>query len=133
MTGRIVLGFDGSAGSAKATEYALDLAEASGARLTIVVARPQWVDLPNVVGLMKEQFGPALDVLRQKAAARGIEAEIRLIAGFPAVELAKCAARNGAKLVVLGSRRRPLWPRWISRSISERTAQLSHCAVVVVA
>lgn len=133
MSGHIVLGFDGSSRSTKATEYALDVAQQTNATLSVVVARPQWVDLPNVVGLLKEQFGAALEALKERARARGVEAEIKLFAGFPAVELAKQADRAGAMLIVLGSRKRRLWPRWMSGSISERTARLAHCAVVVVA
>ena len=133
MTGHIVLGFDGSARSAKATEYALDVAEQTSAILSVVVARPQWVDLPNAVGLLKEQFGAQLDALKERARGRRVVVDIKLFAGFPATEIAKQADRNGATLIVLGSRKQPLWPRWLSNSVSERTARLSHCAVVVVA
>lgn len=133
MSGRVVLGFDGLPRTAKAVEYALDVAMQRAATLSVVMATPQWADLPNVVPMLQTRFAAVLQVLKDRARTRGVDMDVKLIAGFPWVEVARVATQQDATLIVLGSRRRHLWRRWIVGSTSERMARLAHCPVVVVA
>jgi nucleotide-binding universal stress UspA family protein len=63
---------------------------------------------------------------------RGLDVGEEVASGLPDEVLVDCAARTGARLIVVGSLgRRPL-ARWLLGSVAERTAQTSPVPVLVV-
>jgi nucleotide-binding universal stress UspA family protein len=136
--GTIVVGTDGSKGSAAAIAEGIDLAERMGAKVIFVAVMPR---LPDYLGepLYQERLTEehararqALDEARALAAAAGIEAEYELLEGDPAQEIARIAESRDADLVVVGTRGIGALAGELLGSVSAGVVRRSHRPVVVV-
>jgi len=119
----IVAAVDGSSASRSAIEAAVRLADELNAALTFVYVRrgpPSFLGTPVFQRRLTAKMERARRVLRRAlcAAERAdVKAESEILEGSPRKRIAEFASDRGARLVVVGSRRRKF-----SRSVS--------CAVV---
>jgi len=110
---RILVPVDFSEGSNRAFEYALLVARAFGARLTLlhVFDRRLVEDVFNLHHLDRDEARRRLDEraeigfakLQERATADGIESERLVREGIPAREIVRAAGDDHADLVVIGS------------------------------
>jgi nucleotide-binding universal stress UspA family protein len=135
----VVLATDFSPGAEKARRVAVQLCRRSGDRLVVAhVLDP----LPAVA-----LFGAELPDLRQSLhdaaqiemkrqlealQAEGIEVEARLVEGFAPEAIATLAAREAARLIVLGSHGRSLAGRLLAGSVADEVAAAAERPVLVV-
>lgn len=144
----VVVGFDGSPGSAEAVRYAADVAADTGAPLTVITAyRPTspWIlsgvdiashpmarDRPDFEAIVRETAREtaidALEIARQRHP--GLPAAQRAARGGAADVLASAAGRAG--LLVIGSRGRGGFAGLLLGSVGHRVIHTSPCPVVVV-
>lgn len=137
QSGDVVVGVDGSAGSAMAVEWAAGEAEHRGSRLHLVhavqtgtptLSARASAELARVVlesgrAVLEESLG------RLTTARPGIEVVTTLARGEPAAALLEAAER--ASLVVVGTRGRGGFTSLLLGSVSLRVAAHAPCPVVV--
>jgi nucleotide-binding universal stress UspA family protein len=132
----VVVGVDGTQGSALAVWYALRAAHLRGVRLLAVHAwqppRPQWphrtAPVPgsyeDLQALSRQVLDAALD--RWRAAFPDVPVEPRLLPGEPAPTLLATAARAGLLVVGAGT------ARGLTPSVPRAVLDLARCPVAVV-
>lgn len=134
MTSRIVVGVDGSEGSAEALAWAVEQAARTGAGLELVTAWHYPVSygfpvLPEVDLAASARAGQD-----QAVAAAGValpEGTVHsVVQGHPAQVLRD--ASKGAELLVVGTRGHGGFAGLVLGSVSEHVVAHSHCPVVVV-
>jgi nucleotide-binding universal stress UspA family protein len=122
-----------------ALEAALDLASHHHARLLVLhVAEtlgPETVSLGEA--LHQRQPAGHLDRLRQQLhqvapSHPGVAVEYLLAEGPPGAAIAKVAHDQGCDLIVMGTYGRSALSRLISGSVTQKVAQLAHCAMLTV-
>jgi nucleotide-binding universal stress UspA family protein len=133
----VLLGYDGSAPSAKAREFAFDLAKKYGARLVVLsVARPpefgDEVETKAVVENSRAYHEGLLEPIKRHAAASGIEAAFRVTVGHPTEQILAEAEREHADVIVVGHRGKTLFQRLRLGSVSKQVVQYAECPVLVV-
>ena len=143
MTGRIVVGVDGSAASKRALAWALDEARLRGDSLVVVHA---WTHplvastgLPGgYIGSVDVDLDHAVESasreLLQRAVSEantgGVEVEQRLVEGPAAGTLVEAA--KGAELLVVGSRGHGGFAGLLLGSVSQQCAHYAPCPVVII-
>ncbi len=135
---RIVVGVDGSAGSARAFAWAVRLARETGATVEAVQAWEltyAWIDsyVPDLERWAKEAKATAersLDTVVDAVPADGVVIERNAIEGMPAKVLLDAADR--ADLIVVGSRGRGGFRGLLMGSVSQQVVHHSHVPVLVV-
>ena len=138
----ILVAYDGSAGSARALDLAVDLAGAvTGAHLVAAAVEEH---LPHqggaTIGELEEEreferrrCQRWLDDAVARAAEHGAALETELLAGHAAQELLRCAERLGSDLIVLGhSGHSRVWGRFLG-STAEKVSRHAHCSVLIAA
>jgi nucleotide-binding universal stress UspA family protein len=138
--GTIVVGVDGSYGSRRALEWAIDEARRRSDELIAVHA---W-SLPIVVGTFEAVIPVAENVDFQKEAEGYLERTVKEVAGGdpdvpirleatqrPAASALVHASRD-AELLVVGSRGFGGFRGLLLGSVGQQCAQHSHCPVVIV-
>jgi nucleotide-binding universal stress UspA family protein len=140
VTGRIVVGVDGSAGSRSALEWAAEEARTRKARLDVVhVWNYPWVVVAAgaaAAGVGEEEYeAGGRDVLERsiadvRPALEGVDVHPRLGSGDAAEVLLQAAA--GADLVVVGSRGHGGFTALLLGSVGLHCAQHAPCPVVIV-
>ena len=140
--GTIVVGVDGSAGSAEALHFALAEAKLRGAKLKAVtawtltyVAAPIGMMAPIDEGLIPELQENARAVLDKAiddalGVTPGVEVERAVLEGTPAQVLVEAA--QGAELLVVGTRGRGGFAGLLLGSVSQQAAHHAPCPVVIV-
>jgi nucleotide-binding universal stress UspA family protein len=138
---RIVVGVDGSGGSADALQWAIDLATGMDAEVIAVHAH----DLPRYVP--RAAGAPYVPELENWERAARQEFELRWCAplaashlrhrtvfeiGAPGEVLLLEAERVGADLIVTGRRGRSELVELLAGSVSQRLVHRAHCPIVVV-
>ncbi len=133
----VMVGVDGSPGSAQATEWAAAEAYRRGCALALVhVSQPVWVSLgPEDVSLPSTISSTRPAFLDDAVAAvstewPGLEVSALELTGRPAQALV--AVSDDAALMVLGSHGRSLVARLLVGSVSRHVATQAHCPSVVV-
>jgi len=101
--GPIVVGVDGSAGSATATAWAAGCAKAMGTDLLLVTAVAGHRDELEVEVLLEGEWA-------QPASRAGCPSDARVIVGDPRVRLPEVAGEVGAELLVVGAGRERWYP-----------------------
>jgi nucleotide-binding universal stress UspA family protein len=132
----IVLGYDGSSGSAVALEQAIELAKLEGARIVIVFA----YEIPAAYGGETGDYRRAVRDLAEeataKAAARleeaGVEHAVELIAERPVDGLVSVAEQTGASMIVVGSNGEHPIKGAVLGSVPHKLLHLSPVPVLVV-
>jgi len=138
----IVVGVDGSPNSERALDWAMRLAAALHAPLTVLavheVAKSYWGGIP-VIGPadrpLLEKLHQAAEKMTQKTASRlgaagPAEVNVRVVNGFVVKELVD--ASRDADLVVVGARGGSGFARLLMGSVSSEVVQHSACPVAIV-
>ena len=132
---RILVAYDGSDGSRRAFELALDLAGKYVAELLVltVVRVPEpttSLELEALLDNAQRHFEQDFAELRARAGAVPIRTEIEV--GHPAEHIVARAEKEGFDLIVMGRRGRTTLGRFMLGSVSERVLRYAHCAVTIV-
>jgi nucleotide-binding universal stress UspA family protein len=129
----ILAATDFSGASDHAVEFAAQLANALGAKLTLVHAFEE--PYPYPVPLPPEYVGDIRARLEARCAElRSSGADVRGVVrkGPPWSEVVSAAADEGADLIVVGTHGRRGLPRWLLGSVAERIVRLAPVPVVAV-
>ena len=109
----ILVGIDGSPSSQRALEYAIELARAENARLTLMAVAPPAASFIMLAGVMPEAMREELDKWAQGQladAVRTVPNELNAHtvqgSGQPGPEIVKELKRGDYDLIILGSRGR---------------------------
>jgi nucleotide-binding universal stress UspA family protein len=143
MSGRIVVGIDGSEGAHRALEWAVDEARLRGASLLVVHA---WHVPPLVTGAgpfdasvtldadtierVEKTAGEIVDRELAEVDTRGIELQRSVEARSPADAL--IAAASDADLLVVGTRGHGGFTGLLLGSVGQQVAHHAPCPVVIV-
>ncbi len=122
----IVLGYDGSEGSEKATDLALSLARKYGATVVVCHAfgqTPVTLDSGEVKGFVQ----PVAERLR----TAGVSAEISIPDDLPAEGILRAADESRADLIIVGSRGRGTFADLLLGSTAERVIRFAKVPVMV--
>lgn len=137
MSSKIVVGIDGSLGSARALEAATDVAKRYDASVVLchVVERiaakgdmaPLHADEPEVKAAVEKQAAGLRD--------QGIDTDVRteaIVLGGPARSLADVAEETGADLIVVGTRGHSALAGVILGSVTQKLLHLAACPVLCI-
>ncbi len=145
---RIIVAVDGSAPSGRAVELAADLASKYGAAIQLVTVVPDFAPIfdPAVeeyarlehLSAPKSEYGlpaaqSALDGAESMAREKGAAAvSTALLFGDPAREIVAAAKKNGADLIVIGSRGYGRLKGLMLGSVAQKVLGQAPCPVLVV-
>lgn len=144
MTGRrhsqfetILVGYDGSAQSDKATESALALAQSLDSKvLLFAVARPPepatMVELDAMLDDAREHFEEQFKKIIQRAKDLGVELQTDIAVGHPVEQIVHRAETDHVDLIVLGRRGKSRFEKMLVGSTAEKVLRYAHCPVMVV-
>jgi nucleotide-binding universal stress UspA family protein len=122
MAQMILCAIDDSEVAGRVLVTARGLADASGADLLAVHA----VEEPG------QDADHVLALVRDRLSATGVAADLRVVEGPPAEALIETAEREGAELLVIGSRGRGALRSAVLGSVSRELASRAPCPVVIV-
>ncbi len=142
MSGRIVVGVDGSEGSVAALGWAAQEARSRGAALTIVTAwefpHSAYLGMPGA--MIPDELGEDLewgaketqaDAMRRVfPSGAGVPVETIVVEGPPASVLIDAA--EGADMLVVGSRGLGGFRELLLGSVSQQCAHHASCPVVII-
>jgi nucleotide-binding universal stress UspA family protein len=140
MFQKIVTAVDGSPNSLRALDKALQLAKQFSSELVVVSV----VHIPitsysydvlgslEVFNKLEEDGKQSLAKCVSMAAEAGVAARTVLLSGDPAQGILDTAAKEGADLLIVGSRGTGTLERLLMGSVSERVVRFSKCPVLVV-
>ena len=133
----ILVAYDGSPQSQRATDMAFSMAEAMGSKLLIfAVIRPPEpaarAELNAILDDAREHYEQSFALLRERAAKAGLALETEIEIGHPAEHIVHRAEQTQVGLIVMGRRGISAFKRWMLGSISERVLRYAHCPVMVV-
>jgi nucleotide-binding universal stress UspA family protein len=134
---KILVGFDGSAQSEKATESALALAQSLDSSLLLfAVARPPepatMVELDAMLDDAREHFEEQFKNIIQRAKDLGVELQTDIAVGHPVEQIVHRAETDHIDLIVLGRRGRSRFEKMLVGSTAEKVLRYAHCPVMVV-
>ena len=136
---RIVVGIDGSGGSAEALEFACRRAELTGEAVVAVHAWKIGQVLVDGRGLLPETIGPMLDdhellLSESVAGVRADHPDVTLVEEAVAVAPGQALvdASETASLVVTGSRGRGAFAGMLLGSVSHEVLGRAHCPVAII-
>jgi nucleotide-binding universal stress UspA family protein len=134
---KILIGYDGSAQSDKATESALGLAQSLDATvLLFAVARPPepatMVEVDAMLDDAREHFEEQFKKIVQRAKDLGVELKTDIAAGHPVEQIVHRAETDHIDLIVLGRRGRSRFEKMLVGSTAEKVLRYAHCPVMVV-
>jgi nucleotide-binding universal stress UspA family protein len=137
MINKILVAYDGSSQSAKAFDFALEMAGKYDASITVLsIARPPEppvaVELQSVLENATEYFETHFAKLKTQAAAAGREAEFVVRVGHPAEQIVHMAEELGMDVIVMGHRGESLFQKWLLGSVAKRVLSYAQCTVIVV-
>src|SRR5208282_4066756 len=134
---KILIGYDGSAQSDKATESALALAQTLDAKvLLFAVARPPepatMVEVDAMLDDAREHFEEQFKKIIQRAGAMAVEIQTDIAVGHPVEQIVHRAELDHVDLIVLGRRGKSKFERMLVGSTAEKVLRYAHCPVMVV-
>ncbi|MFN8160944.1 MAG: universal stress protein [Solirubrobacterales bacterium] len=144
MFERILVATDGSKHAERAIAEAVDLARATGGRLTLLTVVPQpssWIIAgggappPVTVGEIQEDIerGARLELERSRGLVpEDLRPESKLLTGSPGPAIVEEAGSGGYDVIVLGSRGRGPVGALLLGSVSNYVAQASKVPVLIV-
>jgi nucleotide-binding universal stress UspA family protein len=137
----ILVPTDFSDGSNQAFATALDMAQASGARLTLFhvnhVPTTVFPDVilpiaPELEENLEHSVQLVLDQWCERARAAGVEADTRTAFGATHTEICAAADDIGADLIVIGTHGRSGWSHALLGSVAEKVVRKAPCPVLTV-
>jgi nucleotide-binding universal stress UspA family protein len=133
----ILVAYDGSPQSQRATDLAFSMAEAMQSKLLIfAVIRPPEpaarAELNAILDDAREHYEQSFGQLRERAKTLGLDLDTEIEVGHPAEHIVRRAEQTKAGLIVMGRRGISAFQRWMLGSISERVLRYAHCPVMVV-
>lgn len=116
---------DGSKSSRRALDYAIEISECIGAKITLmyVLDKTSDDDVLDAKSILRE--------LRDYASKKKIKASLKLAKGQPWKEIVK-EAKHGYYMVLIGSKGRSGISRMLLGSVAENVARKSSCPVTIV-
>jgi nucleotide-binding universal stress UspA family protein len=134
---RMLIGYDGSAPSDKATETGLALARALDANvLLFAVARPPepatMVELDAMLSDAREHFEEQFKKIAERARELGIELTSDIAVGHPVEQIVHRAEIEHVDLIVLGRRGKSSFAKMLVGSTAEKVLRYANCPVMVV-
>ncbi len=135
----ILVGVDGSPESRKATDLAVEIARAIGARIELACVIPppavQGPELQDPSEWERAEREYACTVLRElsgRCIEAGIQVDEVMPSGRPAETLARMAGASPVSMVVVGHRGRNAVARVLMGSVADELAQTSPKPVLIV-
>jgi nucleotide-binding universal stress UspA family protein len=138
---RIVVAYDGSDQAIKALNTAIELAKAFNSKLDVV----EVVDTAALLGMgfapipsdvIAQIYNKAqndVEQAKKKAQEAGVkDVTSQVLEGDPATSIIEYASKNGADLIVIGSRGLSTFKRLVLGSVSSKVVQESRIPVLVV-
>lgn len=142
MYKRILLAYDGSAPGQQALLDCHEIAQWSQAELTLIAVMPLPLTAIGPEGGVydetlqeseKERYQMVLDTGVRKLADAGLTARGEVVIGDAVNEIARCARRIEADLIVVGHKHLDGWAaRWWRGSVSKAIIEHAPCSVLVV-
>ena len=137
MLKTILVANDGSKSAERAFQFAVELAKAFQAKVTVVsVAQPSEpptsVETPALLEAATEHFEKDFVVFREAAKTAGVPLETAVVVGYPADQIVHQAAEREADMIVMGHRGRSRIQRWLLGSVSKRVLSYATCTVTIV-
>jgi nucleotide-binding universal stress UspA family protein len=134
---KILIAYDGSAQSDKATESALALAQSLDAQvLLFAVARPPepatMVEVDAMLDDAREHFEEQFKKILQRAKDLDVELRSDIAVGHPVEQIVHRAETDHVDLIVLGRRGKSRFERMLVGSTAEKVLRYAHCPVMVV-
>jgi nucleotide-binding universal stress UspA family protein len=134
---KMLIGFDGSPQSEKATESALALAQSLDAKvLLFAVARPPepatMVEVDAMLDDAREHFEEQFKKIILRAKDLGVELQTDIAVGHPVEQIVHRAEADHVDLIVLGRRGRSRFEKMLVGSTAEKVLRYAHCPVMVV-
>jgi nucleotide-binding universal stress UspA family protein len=135
----ILVPVDGSEGSQRAVVSAIGLAEATGARVTLLEVIEEQGPLPSFdeqpppgktreEWLGEERWGPIRELLVDTA----VPWQRKVRQGYPAEVIVDVAGEDAVDLIVIGNRGMSGVGRFLVGSVSDRVVHHAPCSVMVV-
>ncbi len=133
----IVMAYDTSEQAKKAFDFAVEMAQKYGARLTVLsVVRPPEPAESVETGAMLEEashiYSADFAKLKKKTEKFKDKVKFEVAVGHPAEKIIQRANALQADVIVMGHRGKSLMERWLLGSVSKRVLSYAHCTVVVV-
>lgn len=142
MYKRILLAYDGSAAGQQALLASNDIAQWSQAELTLIAVMPlplstigpeSGVYNPTLQESEENRYQTILDTGLRQLAEAGLNARGEVLTGDAVHEIARCALRVEADLIVVGHKHLDGWAaRWWRGSVSKSLIEHAPCSVLVV-
>jgi nucleotide-binding universal stress UspA family protein len=139
---KIVVGVDGSPQAEQAALRAFELGQKLHATVKLVHALPPLIYPPEAmmvptVDLDTARWEAANETMKDTLkrlgdAVSGVAIETEVVSGTPAEALAEMAEKQGAQLIVVGSRGRGPLSRLLLGSVADRVAHIARANVLVV-
>lgn len=127
---------DGSSGAEQALPIAKGLAQAHGARLIVVHVKEFAAGrAPGPVNVKEDEVQAAIGKQVADLKQEGLDARLQLadvMAGGAAHVIAEIADKEGADLIVTGTRGHGPLAGLLLGSVTHRLLQIAHCPVLVV-
>jgi nucleotide-binding universal stress UspA family protein len=139
MYKRILVGYDGSEGSKKALEHAIQLTKELGAAVTALWVRGSLPHYPETVDEVEEEREAGetfLEAITRDLTAfsktYGVEIRADSKSGHPAKTIVDYAKEHGFDLIVLGHRGHSgLWGSFLGHT-TDKVSENAHCSVLIV-
>jgi len=133
----IVIGYDDTEPAKRALERAAQLAKVFGSTLVVTSVAPMLAASARGGGPIDPTDPPAhhaeeLKLAQAYLAAQGLEAKLQPAVGDPADTIVEVAEREGADLIVVGTREPGLLERVLGNSVSAGVSRHAHCDVLIV-
>lgn len=140
LYGRILVPTDGSAGTRRAVQHAVDLAAAHDATIhaVYVVDTASFASVSvdasweGVSEMLTDEGEAALAEVEELAAGAGVGVETSLLSGSPSQEIVRYAEREACDLIVMGTHGRGGIDRLLLGSVAERVVRSSEIPVLTV-
>lgn len=138
---RILVPIDFSDHSARALDYAIELAQKFGAEVRLLNAYPVYVGAVSPYGLsVPESFEQAcrdaakgeIESWGEKVTAAGVPVKTQLSALPPAEAIARYVEEQAIDLVVMGTRGLSGFKHFMLGSVAERTLRSCECPILTV-